>query len=308
MGGDKYCAIPYIFGRKVIPLVDELRDLPYPLQMPVTSKIFSLTLTFFLLFHSYPIFAESYQERLKRRKLINEGKANSTKIQMQSIARIFDDFRRKCRAYPNSIAQLKAPPVGCKFKYEAQDPKLVIIDGNFKDRFGNPFSYQKAGRLYLLRSMGINKKTGPGFNEDDICSYSGKIRGCKEPFPPQPSQKDREIKKALKLPPSTETQIHLSQTQVDQWKFNLGKVLTQATVVPIQNSQNQLSHFRIQKIIRGGYFDKIGLKSGDEIIKINGVPASEKNSTLQLMDAAKLKKMTLIRNKKTIEIKYKIHQ
>lgn len=94
---------------------------------------------------------------------LQEGKVQSTKIQMQRIGQILKDYRRKCGLYPSSEqgldALLEKPTSGreCK-KYP---PNGFIESGNLpQDAFDGDFVYESDGRKYVLKSLGADGEDG----------------------------------------------------------------------------------------------------------------------------------------------------
>jgi general secretion pathway protein G len=90
-----------------------------------------------------------------------EAKIKTTRINMQGLGVVLDDFRRVCGFYPTTEQGLDAlvkPPVGRECKNWGPDPFLK--DGRVpKDAWSNDFMYESEGNKYTIKSWGTN---GPG--------------------------------------------------------------------------------------------------------------------------------------------------
>ncbi len=101
---------------------------------------------------------------------LNEGKVQTTKIQIKKLGERLDEFRRHCNTYPTSDQGLEAlinKPSGgkeCK-RYQAggylQDSKIPV------DPWDSEYIYESDGKTYEIKSLGgDNSEGGEGFDAD----------------------------------------------------------------------------------------------------------------------------------------------
>lgn len=98
-----------------------------------------------------------------------EAKVNATKVQIQQMGPILDDYRRVCGTYPTMDqgleALMKKPGSGCT-NWDSAGP---FIKGNKlpNDGWDRPFNYESDGNKYKISSLGAdNKPGGDGFDKD----------------------------------------------------------------------------------------------------------------------------------------------
>lgn len=99
----------------------------------------------------------------------DEAKVSATKIQMQQLGVILDDFRRVCGFYPSTEQGLDAllkPPAGRECKNYL--PEGFIKNKVPEDGWARPFEYLSPdGNKYVLKSLGRDGKAGgDGFDKD----------------------------------------------------------------------------------------------------------------------------------------------
>lgn len=104
---------------------------------------------------------------------LQEGKVESTKIQIRRLGEVLKDYRRKCGLYPSSDQGLDAligkPTSGkdCK-RYP---PNGFIENGNIPvDPWDSEFLYESDGRKYTLISFGADGEEGGEGVDADIRS------------------------------------------------------------------------------------------------------------------------------------------
>ncbi|MDH4467249.1 MAG: type II secretion system major pseudopilin GspG [Bacteriovoracaceae bacterium] len=106
---------------------------------------------------------------------LDEGKAESSKIQLRNIMGVLDEFRRHCNRYPTSEEGLQAlvtQPTGgreCK-KYRQGG---YFQNGNIpQDSFDCPYSYSSPdnGRTFIVKSLGQDCAEGGTGSDADISS------------------------------------------------------------------------------------------------------------------------------------------
>lgn len=101
---------------------------------------------------------------------LQEGKVESTRIQIQSLGDILKDFRRKCGTYPTTDQGLDAlinKPTGGR-ECRRYPPNGFIEDGKIPlDPFDSEFIYESDGRSYTIISLGADgMEGGEGFDAD----------------------------------------------------------------------------------------------------------------------------------------------
>lgn len=101
---------------------------------------------------------------------LQEGKVQSTKIQMQKIGEILRDYRRKCGTYPSSDQGLEALVEKPSSGRECRNypPNGFIENGKVPiDAFDYDFLYESDGRKYTIISLGADGlEGGDGFDAD----------------------------------------------------------------------------------------------------------------------------------------------
>ncbi len=102
----------------------------------------------------------------------NTAKVDATKVQMQNLGVILDDFNRVCGFYPTTDQGLEAlikQPAGRECKN--YDPNGFIKGGRVpKDGWSNEFTYVSDGNKYTLNSLGADNKEGGDGNDKDLSS------------------------------------------------------------------------------------------------------------------------------------------
>jgi general secretion pathway protein G len=110
---------------------------------------------------------------------LQEGKVNSTKIQMQGLGSVLEEYRIKCNEYPETLDALINPPESCEAA--PRNGFFQKADEIPNDAWGTPFEYQKKSRReYVLVSLGADEEPGGQDIEADICSFSGNVKNCEE--------------------------------------------------------------------------------------------------------------------------------
>lgn len=104
---------------------------------------------------------------------LEEGRVTSTKIQMQSLGQILEDYRRICFNYPSTDQGLEAliakPTGGAECKAY---PENGFIKGNKvpTDAWDRPFFYESDGQKYRISSLGRDGAEGGTGSAADIKS------------------------------------------------------------------------------------------------------------------------------------------
>lgn len=95
-------------------------------------------------------------------KRLDEGKQNTTIIQIKQLGNALDDFRRVCGFYPMSdqgLDALVSAPAGRECK--GYDPDGFLKTKKVpKDAWNNEFIYTSDGNKYVIRSLGNDRAEG----------------------------------------------------------------------------------------------------------------------------------------------------
>jgi len=104
-------------------------------------------------------------------KKLDEGRVSSTKIQIQQLGNVLDDFKRVCGRYPTTDQGLEAlarkpDNLDCKgYDPEGFMKKLP------KDAWSKDFGYTSDGAKYEIKSYGSDgQEGGEGINKDILSS------------------------------------------------------------------------------------------------------------------------------------------
>ena len=100
-------------------------------------------------------------------KKFDEAKVNSTRVQMQTLGTVLQDYRRVCGTYPKTEQGLDAlikPPAECK----NADPEGFLPTKKVpQDAWSRDFLYSSDGNKYTLKSLGRDgAEGGTGFDAD----------------------------------------------------------------------------------------------------------------------------------------------
>lgn len=101
---------------------------------------------------------------------LQEGKQQATKVNMQNLAQVLQEYRRHCGQYPSSEQGLNAliskPTTGVECK--RYNPTGYIESGRVpNDAWDNPFEYASDGSTFKILSYGADgQEGGDGFNAD----------------------------------------------------------------------------------------------------------------------------------------------
>lgn len=106
---------------------------------------------------------------------LDEGKVESTKIQLRNVMGVLDEFRRHCNRYPTSEEGLKALVVKPEGGRECKRYRNggYFQNGNIpQDAFDCPFDYTSPdnGRTFVLKSLGQDCAEGGEGTDADISS------------------------------------------------------------------------------------------------------------------------------------------
>ncbi|HRK02027.1 MAG TPA: type II secretion system protein GspC [Oligoflexia bacterium] len=78
-----------------------------------------------------------------------------------------------------------------------------------------------------------------------------------------------------------ETQFDIDRTVVDKALTNINEILTQARAIP--NFENGIPNgYKLIQIVPGSIYEKLGLKNGDVITRINGEPITDPAKPIQM--------------------------
>ncbi len=106
---------------------------------------------------------------------LDEGKIESSKIQLRNVMGVLDEFRRHCNRYPSTEEGLNAlvtqPTGGRECKRYRQGG--YFQNGNIpKDAFDCDFDYKSPdnGRTYILKSLGMDCMEGGEGADADVSS------------------------------------------------------------------------------------------------------------------------------------------
>lgn len=110
---------------------------------------------------------------------LDQAKVDSTKIQINQLGTVLDQFKLDCGFYPETDQGLDAliqkPEVGRECKN--YDPEGYIKGGQVpKDAWDNDFIYSSDARTYEIRSLGSDAAEGGEGNAADLSSKTASTR------------------------------------------------------------------------------------------------------------------------------------
>jgi hypothetical protein len=104
----------------------------------------------------------------------------------------------------------------------------------------------------------------------------------------------------------------VQKSAIDKTLGNLNEVMTQARMVPnfVQDGAGKkMDGFKIFKIMPGSIFQKLGMRDGDVIRKINNAPMDSVEKGLELMQALRFEKkfdIDLLRGTQPVQMNYQV--
>jgi general secretion pathway protein C len=115
------------------------------------------------------------------------------------------------------------------------------------------------------------------------------------------NKKIAKISRKIKKIPEKET---ISKKTIDEYKNNFSKIWNEIGIIRVKNG------YKITYVKKGGIFDKLGLKRGDIIIKVNGTKLTNDAQAWNLyknIDKFDNLEIEIKRNNKTKVINYEIN-
>ncbi len=106
----------------------------------------------------------------------DKARQNATKVQMNNLAVVLDNFKLDCNRYPSTEEGLDAlaeRPAG--LKCDGYDPGGYVKDKKIpKDGFDNSFEYSSSGPSdYTIKSFGRDGKEGGQDADKDVSNKDG---------------------------------------------------------------------------------------------------------------------------------------
>ena len=131
----------------------------------------------------------------------------------------------------------------------------------------------------------------------------------KEKKKPVRSRRNRKAKKEVKASPPGKTSWVIDRQEVEEKLGNLPKLLTQARVIPHLSADGRSEGFRIVSIKPDSFYQRVGLKNGDIIQRINGVEIKDPATFMSVFSQLKNENnvsLDLIRGNKKETFSYEI--
>ncbi|HXG17566.1 MAG TPA: type II secretion system protein GspC [Methylomirabilota bacterium] len=107
----------------------------------------------------------------------------------------------------------------------------------------------------------------------------------------------------------TQDSFQIDRREVDHAMSNLNELFTQARAVPYTSSEGEAQGFRLFSIKPQSLIDRIGLKNGDIVQRVNGVEISDPStafSLLQTLQGQTQVRVDVLRNHQPVTLSYEI--
>jgi general secretion pathway protein C len=103
--------------------------------------------------------------------------------------------------------------------------------------------------------------------------------------------------------------FHIDRREVEQALSSLNDLFTQARAIPYSTAEGEIQGFRLFSIKPQSLVDRIGLKNGDIVQRVNGVEISDPSTAfalLQDLQGHSRVRVDVLRNHEPVTLSYEI--